>query len=345
MWTRERARRTLLLGLRRRSHGASTGAARAQGRDRPLRRPRRLHGAAPSSSTPRTCAPCFAPYHARVRAELERFGGTVEKFIGDAVMALFGAPSRTRTIPSGQCARRSRSATGPRDEERLQVRIAVNTGEALVTLDARAGSGRGDGRRRRREHGGPAPVGRAGQRRSWSASRPTARPSGRSSTASAEPVEAKGRRSRSGLGGARRPARARRRRLAGEPRAARRPGARAASCSSATLGRVRAEREPQLVTLVGVPGIGKCRLVYELFETVDAEPRAHLLAPGPLAPLRRGRQLLGARRDGQGAGRDPRDRLVCEAQAKLADDGAVTCASEDAGVGRARPAAARRARR
>ncbi|MBA2314901.1 MAG: adenylate/guanylate cyclase domain-containing protein, partial [Chloroflexi bacterium] len=34
----------------------------------------------------------LAPYHARLRTELERFGGTVEKFIGDAVMALFGAP-------------------------------------------------------------------------------------------------------------------------------------------------------------------------------------------------------------------------------------------------------------
>src|SRR5690349_5911167 len=34
----------------------------------------------------------LSPYHARLRDELERFGGTVEKFIGDAVMALFGAP-------------------------------------------------------------------------------------------------------------------------------------------------------------------------------------------------------------------------------------------------------------
>ena len=32
------------------------------------------------------------PYHERLRSELERYGGTVEKFIGDAVVALFGAP-------------------------------------------------------------------------------------------------------------------------------------------------------------------------------------------------------------------------------------------------------------
>ena len=34
----------------------------------------------------------LAPYHARLRTELERYGGTVEKFIGDAVVAVFGAP-------------------------------------------------------------------------------------------------------------------------------------------------------------------------------------------------------------------------------------------------------------
>jgi predicted ATPase len=36
-----------------------------------------------------------------------------------------------------------------------------------------------------------------------------------------------------------------------------------------TLARVIHEGEPQLVTLVGVPGIGKSRLVYELFKTIE----------------------------------------------------------------------------
>jgi predicted ATPase len=38
------------------------------------------------------------------------------------------------------------------------------------------------------------------------------------------------------------------------------------------LERVRQEQSPQLVTLVGVPGIGKSRLVAELFETLEADP-------------------------------------------------------------------------
>src|SRR3954464_8189579 len=85
----------------------------------------------------------LAPYHAHVRSELERFGGTVEKFIGDAVMALFGAPVTHEDDPE----RAVRAALAIRDwarEERdLQVRIAVNTGEALVLLGARPGEGEG----------------------------------------------------------------------------------------------------------------------------------------------------------------------------------------------------------
>jgi class 3 adenylate cyclase len=34
----------------------------------------------------------LSAYYAQLRSELERYGGTVEKFIGDAVMAVFGAP-------------------------------------------------------------------------------------------------------------------------------------------------------------------------------------------------------------------------------------------------------------
>src|SRR3954468_4647368 len=41
----------------------------------------------------------LAPYHARLRSELERHGGTVEKFIGDAVMAVFGAPTAHEDDP------------------------------------------------------------------------------------------------------------------------------------------------------------------------------------------------------------------------------------------------------
>src|SRR5207248_1297961 len=39
----------------------------------------------------------------------------------------------------------------------------------------------------------------------------------------------------------------------------------------AALDRARTEQSPQLVTLVGVPGIGKSRLVWELFRRVEAD--------------------------------------------------------------------------
>src|SRR5207302_5209017 len=41
---------------------------------------------------PEDVSALLSRYHLRLRAELERFGGTVEKFVGDAVLALFGAP-------------------------------------------------------------------------------------------------------------------------------------------------------------------------------------------------------------------------------------------------------------
>src|SRR5689334_2747145 len=82
----------------------------------------------------------LAPYHEAVRTELESFGGVVEKFIGDAVMAVFGAP----TAFGDDAERAVRAALAVRDtvaRDDLQLRIAVNTGEALVTLGARPAHG------------------------------------------------------------------------------------------------------------------------------------------------------------------------------------------------------------
>ena len=83
------------------------------------------------------------PYHERLRHELERFGATVEKFIGDAVMALFGAPAAHEDDPE----RAVRAALAIRDwiadEGKLEVRIGVNTGEALINLAARPEFGEG----------------------------------------------------------------------------------------------------------------------------------------------------------------------------------------------------------
>jgi class 3 adenylate cyclase len=82
----------------------------------------------------------LTPYHDRVRREIESFGGVVEKFIGDAVMGIFGAP-----LAYGDDAERAvRAALVVRDSvasSELQIRIAVNTGEAVVSLGARPALG------------------------------------------------------------------------------------------------------------------------------------------------------------------------------------------------------------
>src|SRR5437763_8700297 len=79
-------------------------------------------------------------YHEHVRGELERYGGTVEKFIGDAVMALFGAP----TTREDDAERAVRAGFAIRDwalDEGVEVRVGINTGEALVRVDAHPEAG------------------------------------------------------------------------------------------------------------------------------------------------------------------------------------------------------------
>ena len=212
----------------------------------------------------------LSPYHARVRAELEHHGGTVEKFIGDAVMAVFGAPTAHEDDPE----RAVRAALAIRDwaqeQEALQVRIAVNTGEALVTLGARAAEGEsmvaGDVVNTAARIQAAAPVngvlvGESTHRATGSAIR----------FREAEPVHGKGKSEpvavweaveaigRVGVDVPDRP----RVPLVGREQEL--------ELLRSLLARVCSERAAQLVTLVGVPGIGKSRLVSELFRAVDEQ--------------------------------------------------------------------------
>jgi len=91
----------------------------------------------------------LSPYYGRLRSEIESFGGTVEKFIGDAVMAVFGAPVAHGDDPERavRAALAVRSAVAEMNKTDpgldLQVRLAVNTGEAIVSLGAQADRGEG----------------------------------------------------------------------------------------------------------------------------------------------------------------------------------------------------------
>src|SRR5256885_12680713 len=89
----------------------------------------------------------LTPYHGTVRDELESFGGLVEKFVGDAVMAVFGAPTShgddpERAVRAALAVRDAVTAlNAERPELELSIRGAVNTGEAVVTLSARPSHG------------------------------------------------------------------------------------------------------------------------------------------------------------------------------------------------------------
>ncbi len=83
------------------------------------------------------------PYHEQVRGALERHGGTVEKFVGDAVMAVFGAlvaheDDVERAVRAGLRLLETIGELNVGDPAlSLQVRVGVNTGEAVAVLGAR----------------------------------------------------------------------------------------------------------------------------------------------------------------------------------------------------------------
>jgi class 3 adenylate cyclase/tetratricopeptide (TPR) repeat protein len=212
------------------------------------------------------------PYWQHVRSELERHGGTVEKFIGDAVVALFGAPvahedDAERAVRAGLSIR-----DWAREQDAIQVRIGVTTGEALVRLGVQplAGEAMASGdvvnTASRLQTAAPANAVLVDE---------TTRRATRATIefGSAQPVVAKGKaeaihawealeaRSRFGVD------------LFQHARTELVGRQLELDVFRGALRRMHEERAPQLVTLVGVPGIGKSRLVFELMRLVEDDRR------------------------------------------------------------------------
>ena len=260
----------------------------------------------------------LSPYYARLRAELERFGGTVEKFIGDAVMALFGAPATHEDDPE----RAVRAALAIRDwareqEGQIEVRLGVATGETLVTLGARPehgeGMAAGDVVNTAARLQAAAPVnGVLVGERTFRATRTVI------DYVSAGPVTAKGKsepvpvweavaaRARLGVD------------VAHQARAVLVGRDRELAVLRDALVRVRAERAPQLVTLVGVPGIGKSRLLFELRQLVGAEPELIAWRQGRCLPYGEGVSFWALAEIVKAQAGILESDTVAEAQAKLA---------------------------
>ena len=205
------------------------------------------------------------PYYDAVRREIESFGGVVEKFIGDAVVGVFGAPvafgdDAERAVRAALAVRDSIAAMDEADPQLdLKVRIAVNTGEALVMVDARPALGEamvtGDVVNTAARLQTAAPVGGvlAGEE-TYRATRDAILYS------PAAPVDARGKEEPVTAWLALRPERMPGSRPVGGPLIGRGPDL------DLLLGaweRVAAERSPHLVTVIGPAGVGKTRLAVE----------------------------------------------------------------------------------
>src|SRR4051794_23492286 len=213
----------------------------------------------------------LAPYHSTVRDELESFGGVVEKFVGDAVMAVFGAPTShgddpERAVRAALAVREAVTAlNAARPELELSIRGAVNTGEAVVTLSARPSHGEamvaGDVVNTASRLQAHAPVGEiVVGAETYLATRAAIE------YEPAEPVTAKGKAkpisawrvvgATSALG---------ERDLSTTPFVGR---DREVGLLDATWERVELECRPHLITVLGPPGVGKSRLTAEFTERI-----------------------------------------------------------------------------
>jgi class 3 adenylate cyclase/tetratricopeptide (TPR) repeat protein len=215
-------------------------------------------------------------FHLRVLQEIQRKGGTAEKFIGDAVMAVFGAPithedDAERAVRSALAIIEAIDELNEADSGlRLAVRIGVNSGEAMVSLGEkpdREGMVAGDVVNTASRLQEVAPVGGVlvGEP-TYRVTRdlfeyeplPPVRVKGK-----ARPVpiwRATAARSRYGYGVARRSLGD----FVGRDDEL--------ELLKRLFGRAHRERSVQLVTVVGEPGVGKSRLAAEFFSYIDDLP-------------------------------------------------------------------------
>ena len=92
------------------------------------------------STDPEALRALLARYFERMKEIVERHGGSVEKFVGDAVMAVFGVP----VVHEDDALRACRAAVEMRDalpDLGIRGRIGVNTGEVVTGTEERLATG------------------------------------------------------------------------------------------------------------------------------------------------------------------------------------------------------------
>ena len=200
----------------------------------------------------------LARYFERMKTIVERHGGTVEKFIGDAVMAVFGVPA----AHEDDALRAVRAAAEMRDalpELGLAARIGVMTGEVVTGTEERLATGDAVNVAARLEQAAPPGTVLLGQ--------PTLELV--RSAVDVEPVEPLQ------LKGKREPVPAHRllhvHDIPMRQHASRFVGRdRELALVVDAMARTRSERRCELLTIVGEAGVGKSRLVAEALGSTDA---------------------------------------------------------------------------
>ena len=217
------------------------------------------------------------PFHAELKGVIEHYQGTVDKFVGDAVIGVFGAPTSHEDDPERgvRAALSINEAIAELNERnatrRLEARIGLATGEAVVAVGAPAAhdgeSVTGDVVTLAARLQSLAPIGGAladdATRRAteelfvWRELDPTGEPSERHRSRSWIPVSARGH-----FG------------VDVRPRSSTPFVGRAEELGLLRGAYRRAIRESsvQLVTIIGEPGAGKSRLIGEFFRFIDELP-------------------------------------------------------------------------